>query len=51
MGRLCNAGCALMLLACMAIGGMWTWSYDAKAILRLPVSAGATRLEFLSYRG
>jgi hypothetical protein len=35
----------------MAIGGMWTWSYDAKAILRLPVSAGATRLEFLSYRG
>ena len=40
-----------MLLACLAIGAMWTWSYDAKAILRLPVSAGATRLEFFSYRG
>lgn len=51
MGRLCHAGCALMLLACLAIGGMWRWSYDAKAILRLPVSAGSTRIEIFSYRG
>ena len=51
MGRLCKGSCACMLLACLTVGVLWAGSYHAKAILRLPVSAGSTRVEFYSYRG
>ena len=51
MGRMCRSSCTLALLACVIIAAVWVTSYRAKAILRLPVSAGSTRFEVYTYRG
>ena len=51
MGRLCKSSCGVALIACALLSALWVVSYHAKATVRLPVSAGSTRIEIYSYRG
>lgn len=49
--RLTGGACGLMLGLCVLLMGLWIASYRDFAMVELPVSAGGTRWQCVTYRG
>ena len=49
--RLFTGGYGPLLALCALVGVLWAGSYRSVAHVKLPVSAGGTRWQFMSYRG
>jgi hypothetical protein len=49
--RLTGGACGLMLGLCVLVSGLWIASYRDFVMVQLPVSAGGTRWQCVTYRG